>query len=83
MKEECVHIYERSPTNRKIFRCVAPNCSHYWTVEFIVGKYARCFYCFQPFVLSKEMLKRKRPHCGCLGRVKEPGLVNWMTEVLK
>ena len=58
-----LHIYVRSSTNRNIYRCTHPDCSHYHQKAFLLGKRASCYFCHDPFILSKEQLRNKIPRC--------------------
>lgn len=66
--EEHYHSYVRmKPKNGRtdLYRCMHPDCRHYAPAELILGKYARCPLCFTRFIITKENLRLKTPHCGC------------------
>jgi hypothetical protein len=52
-----LHIYERSFSNKEIYRCIHPDCTHYTRRELLIGKRAECCKCHQPFIISKSQLK--------------------------
>ena len=58
-----VHEYERSKSNKEIYRCLHPQCSHYKKREFLVGKEAICHKCKNKFILTWLQLRNKRPVC--------------------
>lgn len=59
-----IHEYERSKTNKNIYRCLHPDCNHHRHKEFLLGKRATCHKCKSPFILSKTQLANKWPVCG-------------------
>lgn len=61
--ETHLHTYERSSMNRKVFRCISPDCTHFTRREHLLGKYALCFKCRQQFTLDKKQLDNKHPVC--------------------
>ena len=61
--EKHVHEYERSQSNKKIYRCISPDCAHYQQREFLVGKRAVCHKCKRFFILTWRKLRAKRPIC--------------------
>lgn len=66
--ENHVHTFERMKvkTGRKdMYRCLHPNCTFYAPISMIIGKFALCKLCFNKFVLTKDSLRLKVPHCGC------------------
>jgi len=62
-----IHTYERSRANPKVYRCIDPDCTHYHSAEFLVGKRALCNKCQEAFVLERAQLvgknSVKRPLC--------------------
>lgn len=60
-----LHTYQRVKTG--VYRCLHPDCSHYSKVEFIRGKRASCI-CGKSFLLTKEALRLKNPHCETCGK---------------
>jgi hypothetical protein len=48
---------------KKIFRCVSPDCWFYVRASFLLGKRATCPRCLLPFILTSESLKLRKPHC--------------------
>lgn len=57
-----LHLYERSKTNRNVYRCVDPDCTHYHQRAYLIGKRALC-YCGSPFILTAMQLRNARPVC--------------------
>ena len=45
------------------FRCVLPDCSHYVTQDFIVGKISVGWRCDTEFVIDQKAAMLKKPHC--------------------
>jgi formylmethanofuran dehydrogenase subunit E len=69
-----LHIYERSKPKHvkpQIFRCVDPDCSHYTTREFLIGKRSRCIQCGTEFILDLVQLANKKPKCINCSDTKE------------
>ncbi len=58
-----VHTYERSLSNKEVYRCIDADCPHYQKREFLIGKRALCPSCRNPFILEWVQLKYKRPVC--------------------
>jgi len=58
-----IHTYERSLSNKEVYRCISKNCTHYQRREFLRDKEALCNNCREPFILTWEQLKNKRPVC--------------------
>lgn len=81
--EKHIHEYSRSRTNKKIYRCVHPECTHYNQKEFLEGKKARCRKCHQPFILDKTQLKNKDPRCLKCSASKAGAQTRKITEVLE
>ncbi len=57
-----IHIYERSHSKHKdwrcqVYRCIDPDCSHYIKAELIIGKRARCHECKQVMIIEKSQVK--------------------------
>jgi hypothetical protein len=46
------------------FRCVLPDCHHYVTEEFIVGKMSECWRCSEEFLIDQKAAMLKKPHCS-------------------
>jgi len=57
------HEYERSKSNKEIYRCLHPKCTHYKKREFLIGKEAICHKCKNTFILTLIQLKNKIPVC--------------------
>lgn len=58
-----VHQYERSKVNKEIYRCIHPQCTHYMNRAYLEGKLAICYGCKNPFKLTWQQLRNKRPVC--------------------
>ena len=58
-----LHEYERSKSNKEIYRCVHPDCHHYKRREFLLGKRAQCFKCKSSFILTRLQLNNFHPVC--------------------
>ena len=63
LKSKHLHEYMRSSSNKDIYRCVDPDCTHYQQKEFLVGKRARCHKCKNDMILTKDQLMNKIPSC--------------------
>lgn len=57
------HIYQRSRTNKTIYRCIHPTCSHYIKRELLEGKKAQCPKCKGLFLIPWQQLKNRTPVC--------------------
>lgn len=70
-----IHTYERSIRSKNTYRCIDPECSHFHTAEFLIGKKALCAKCHQPFLLERWMLigkmSVKTPLCLSCGNSKK------------
>ena len=68
-KNRCkAHLYLRTNgKNNYIFKCT--RCPSYSTGKAVLGQTAKCNYCFNEFLMSKNSLQVK-PHCGCRNTVK-------------
>lgn len=58
-----IHTYERPRWDKKIYRCIAPDCSHYINKKLLLGKYGKCPECGAQFILDREKLLRAKPKC--------------------
>jgi len=66
-----VHTYERSPWNKKIYRCADPECSHFVNKKMILGKVSMCK-CGNKFILTPYDLLLKNPLCtNCSARKRK------------
>jgi len=66
MPKHPVHQYKRikqKPSERIIYRCMRPNCNHYLTPEFILGKVSICWQCKEEFVMDPYAVERQFPKC--------------------
>lgn len=63
LESHFLHIYERSKSNKNIYRCIHPLCPYYQKKEFILGKLAECPSCHRGFILDRIQLRNKRPRC--------------------
>jgi formylmethanofuran dehydrogenase subunit E len=58
-----LHTYERSRTNKRVYRCIDPDCSHFTAKDKLEGKRALCIGCGEPFIIPWRQLKNKHPKC--------------------
>lgn len=58
-----IHEYIRSRTNKNIFRCIHPDCTHFAPRELLEGKRAICTLCKSEFNLDWAQLKNRVPRC--------------------
>ena len=63
LKPKHLHEYMRSSGSKNIYRCVDPDCTHYQSKEFLIGKRARCYKCKNEMLLNKSQLSNKVPVC--------------------
>lgn len=80
-----LHLYKRTKlTNKTVYRCMKPDCSHFLHKELVVGKMAECPRCHEPFILSKaNMSERTYPHCeNCTEKKIETTPVSIPVDVL-
>jgi len=52
-----LHTYERTKSNREIYRCLDPHCTHFTLRERLVGKAVICAKCGQPTLAAQWQLK--------------------------
>jgi len=62
-KDHILHELERSKANKKVYRCLDPDCNFYLRRERLIGKRAICHGCKRPFILSNVQLHNKHPVC--------------------
>jgi len=77
-KEKHLHTYVRSKRNKKIYRCVHPDCTHYTDRDNLRGKRAMCR-CGTSFIVEEKItdkhLRRAELKCDvCLGLI--PAIIN-------
>lgn len=77
MSKVHIHTYERSKSNREIYRCIDPGCRHYDRREMIVGKTILCAVCHEPTIALQLQLKSGQSRNGtkkltCLEHSKSP-----------
>ena len=82
-EEKHIHEYERSKTNKNVYRCVAPDCSHYHSREYLLGKRARCGKCKEPFLLDRFQLINKIPVCSRCTRSKKGKKIQRIKNILE
>lgn len=58
-----IHEYVRSRSNKNIYRCNHPQCSHFTSRELAEGKLALCTQCKNEFILTWDQLKNRAPRC--------------------
>jgi hypothetical protein len=66
LKDEHIHMLERSKTNKKIYRCIDPrnpSCTYYQDRQYLEGKQAACNKCGQTFILTWRQLRNFKPVC--------------------
>ena len=56
LKPKHLHEYMRSASNKDIYRCVDPDCTHYQSRAFLEGKRARCYKCKQEMILMLSLI---------------------------
>jgi hypothetical protein len=83
-----IHQYMRVQLkNSVVYRCMLPGCSHYKRAAFIVNSIAKCWYCGNDFMITRELAKRKRVHCdSCTERnvkITVPDIQNFLEELKK
>jgi len=74
-----LHVYERAAHKTRIdlYFCRDPHCNHRINKIYLLGKAAECPFCGQEYVITREMLYKKRKglkllHCkNCKKRGKE------------
>lgn len=66
-----IHTYERPRWNKKIYRCIAPDCPHYIQKKLLLGKYGQCPECGNQFILDREKLLRAKPKCDFCSDTKK------------
>lgn len=71
-----LHIYERSKTSKKVYRCLHPDCHHYNFAALLLGKRAECAKCKEPFILDAKQLKNKLPVCEFCSRSAKSKVLN-------
>jgi hypothetical protein len=80
-----IHKYQRAKLGSKyiIYKCTLPDCSHFIRKELVPGRRSICWYCNEPFILTKASLRLKSPNCGCRksNRVKGSTLEEMITEL--
>lgn len=70
-KAKHYHEYQRSKTNKDIYRCIHPECNHYTHRQFIEGKRSECHDCKKLFIVPKEQLKNKFLRCELCNKSKK------------
>jgi len=56
-----------------IYRCMEPGCSHWIRSIFIVNRIAKCWYCGNNFIITKELARLTKPHCdNCTNKKVKP-----------
>ena len=61
-----LHRYQRftlKDSGKDIFRCVLPGCRHYLFEQFALGQHSECNRCAREFVLNRENMELRKPHC--------------------
>ena len=77
------HEYERSKSNKEIYRCIHPECTHYHRREFLIGKKAICPKCKKPFILDKVQLRNKLPVCEFCSKSPKAKALNIIRQELE
>ena len=80
-KEQHIHTYERPRWNRNIYRCIAPDCSHYIQKKLLLGKYGKCPECGSQFILDREKLLRAKPRCDFCSNTKKSRALKEIGEI--
>lgn len=58
-----IHTYIRKSSNKNMYRCNSPDCTHFTDKESILGKLSLCTSCGDTIILSREDLRRAKPKC--------------------
>ena len=59
-----VHKYLRDKIGKmQIYKCALPGCPHYVRSNLAVNRISVCWYCDAHFVMTKNSIKLKKPHC--------------------
>lgn len=72
-KKTHLHTIERSISNKKVYRCIHPECTYFARVDFIIGKKMVCKCGNEYFVERDQLIKNnlKTPKClACTGSKK-------------
>lgn len=56
-----LHSYKRDKQRRNCYLCTDPECSHYTTKDFLLGKAAACAQCGEKLILTAEILRKRNP----------------------
>ena len=73
-----IHQYERSRSNKSIYRCIHAQCSHYQRVDFLIGKESECPKCHETFIMTeKQLIKMKVKMPVCLGCSNAKGAADY------
>lgn len=81
--EHFYHIYERSSANKKVYRCIHPDCAHYIKRELLGGKRAECPKCHELFILTWTKLRLKKPTCDACSRSPRAAEIRQLQELSK
>lgn len=62
MAKKHVHRYRRAVLGKDyvVYKCVLPDCTHYLSEQFIIGKKNLCWRCNEPHIITRKLAK---PHC--------------------
>ncbi len=70
MKQNHIHTYWRDRKRKNIYKCAAPDCSHYIEKNFLEGKQSLCNSCGREIVLTPYHLTTARPKCDFCSKHK-------------
>lgn len=70
MAQKSVHVHKyqrlnigKPPGEYFVMKCMDPSCSHYIAADLALGRNCVCWRCGDIFVLTKNDLSFRRPHC--------------------
>jgi len=58
-----LHIYMRVPGRKDYYMCMHPDCTHYTHKSFLLNKRALCYFCHEPFIISRATLRLAKLRC--------------------
>lgn len=86
-KRRHVHKYHRiklkSNKDIEVYACAYPNCSHYTQFDFVLNKLSICHRCGGEFILTRDLLKLKKPHCLDCTKTKSRPKIDAITKLLE
>lgn len=79
-----IHQYKRVKVkDSTVYRCILPNCAHYIGKAFIINRVAKCPYCGNEYLITRELARRETLHCqNCTkGKVKNEDVVDFLGSI--